>query len=70
MDHPKYTASGKGAAARGLKVAVAVQVFEEPAAKSDARQSAAPLAVGPPTAVKAPSIASSGRWSIQLMESF
>lgn len=42
LDHPKYTASGKGAAARGLKVAVAVQVFEEPAAKGDARRRAAP----------------------------
>jgi len=38
LDHPKYTAAGKGAAARGLKVAVAVQVFEEPAAKAAARR--------------------------------
>ena len=37
LDHPKYTAGGKGAAARGLKVAVAVQVFEEPAAKAALR---------------------------------
>ena len=42
LDHPKYTAGGKGAAARGLKVAVAVQVFEEPGAKAAARRRETP----------------------------
>jgi hypothetical protein len=42
LDHPKYTAGGKDAAARGLKVAVAVQVFEEPAARAEARRRAPP----------------------------
>lgn len=36
LDHPRYSTRGKGSAARGLKVTVAVQVFEEPATKAEA----------------------------------
>jgi hypothetical protein len=37
LNHPKYTARSKGSPARGLKVAVALQVFQETATKSASR---------------------------------